>query len=130
MTLPKMRVLIVDDNATDRMIVRQSLRKLGCKEIQEAEDGTIAEGKIRTAVEIGACFDLVILDWNMPRTTGAKLLEHLRTFSKTRNMKIIIMTATADRETVESAIQGGANDFLVKPVQIEALKEKIEKLES
>lgn len=129
MKLLKTRILIVDDNASDRVVVRAILKSLGCKEIQEAEDGSIADGKIRTAVEIGAPFDLVIMDWNMPRTTGAKLLDSIRYAVKTRNTKLIVMTATADRETVEDAIAGGADDFLVKPVTLDAMKEKLEKME-
>jgi two-component system chemotaxis response regulator CheY len=122
------KFLIVDDNPSDRLVVRAVLLKLGYKEVQEAEDGSIAEGKIENAVAIGAPFAIAIIDWQMPKINGFKLLKSIRRATKTKNTRVIAMTATANHNTVKEAIEGGADDFIVKPVTLELLKIKIENL--
>ena len=124
----KTRVLIVDDSPVDRKVVKAKLAKLGLKDVQEAENGTIAENKLRTGAEIGQPFDLVIADWHMPGGSGLNLLRHLRADAKTKKTRVIMMTATAERETVQEAIASGVDAFIVKPVEIEILIEKLASL--
>lgn len=128
MPLLNLRVLVVDDNASDRAVARAMVFRLKPAFVHEAENGTVAEAKLQTGLEIGKPYNLMILDWNMPGTTnGLKLLQYVRAHSQLRNIKIIVMTGTAAREVVEAAIKNGADDFVVKPLQSKLLAEKIER---
>ncbi|CAN5578914.1 chemotaxis response regulator CheY [soil metagenome] len=125
---PKTHVLVVDDNQSDRLIVRRLLEKLGFIDVQLAEDGSIAESKIENAEKINRPFQLIIIDWNMPGMNGIKLLQNIRKMKLTKTAKIIMMTATAEVDVVETAVASGVNDFIVKPVIGSILKEKLTKL--
>lgn len=125
----ELKVLVVDDNASDRLIVGAILRKLKARVVQEAEHGSIAEAKIHNALEMNEPFDLLILDWNMPNANGLQLLHFLRkNIRERRRPKVIIMTASAEQDVVETAVAHGADDFIVKPVEEAVLAQKIDKL--
>lgn len=128
MSLRNLKVLIVDDNISDRLIVKSILLKLRVASVQEAEDGAIAESKLLTADDISQRYDVVILDWNMPRANGHKLLKIIKSNWHLKNTKVIVMTATANQDVVEDAIHAGASDFIVKPVELALLQGKLEKL--
>lgn len=125
---PSLRILIVDDNASDRLIVRRLLERMGLADVQIAEDGSIADSKIMNAEQTGRPFQLVFLDWNMPGANGLKLLQLIRQTKNTKSAKVIIMTGDSDIEVVESAVVNGANDFIVKPVTGPTLLEKVTKI--
>ncbi len=125
---PNLRALVVDDNQTDRLVVRKMLEKLGLTDIQIAEDGTIAESKLASAEKMGRHFQLVIVDWNMPGANGLKVLQTVRQSKASKLTKVIIMTGTAESEVVEAAVVAGVNDFIVKPVALAVLTEKLNKL--
>jgi two-component system, chemotaxis family, chemotaxis protein CheY len=127
-TPPKMRILIVDDNQSDRMVVRAMVFKFRPTFVHEAENGAVAESKLKTAIEISQPYHLVVLDWNMPNTNGLKLLQLVRAKAQFKSLKIIVMTGSAAREIVEAAIKNGADDFIVKPIDEDLLHQKIEKL--
>lgn len=127
-TLPNLRILVVDDNETDRTIVYSMLQNLNVAMVHTAENGAIADGKLKTAVDISKPYHFVILDWNMPRTSGSKLLQVIRSNNHLKSTKVVIMTATSKRDVVEEAIQFGADDFIVKPVEMALLQQKLEKL--
>lgn len=128
MSQRKLRFLIVDDNASDRLVVRSMVSKLWPLLVHEAENGTVAEGKLKTALDIDQPYDVVIVDWNMPGSNGLKLLQTMRTKANFKSTVVIVMTATAAREVVEAAIKNGADDFIVKPIDGALLRQKIEKL--
>ncbi|MES2855821.1 MAG: response regulator [Bdellovibrionota bacterium] len=128
MSLHKLTVLIVDDNSSDRVIAKAMLVKLGIQNVQEAEDGKIAENKILTAVEIGKPFDVILVDWKMPRGDGIALLKIIRSHHKTKATKVILMTGMAEQNVVIEAKQSGVDDFLVKPLEFEQVELKIKKL--
>ncbi len=125
---PNTRALVVDDNQTDRLVVRKMLEKLGLLDVQIAEDGSIAESKLVNAEKIGRPFQLLILDWNMPGVNGLKVLQFVRQSKLTKTAKVMIMTSEAEASVVEAAVVSGTNDFLVKPVTLPVLKEKLTKL--
>lgn len=128
MSRPKLRILIVDDNQTDRVLVRAMVAKLRPGLVHEAENGAVAEAKIKTAAQINQSYDIVILDWNMPGTNGLKLLQVVRSQPTLKTIPVIVMTATAEREIVHAAIKNGADDFIVKPIDEQLLRQKIQTL--
>lgn len=119
----KMKILVVDDFATMRRIIKNILRQGGYKNIVEADDGTTALPKLRTDT-----IDLVIADWNMPRMTGLDLLKAMRSDKALKDIPFLMVTAEARKDNIIEAIQCGASSYLVKPFTVEMLSEKIDQI--
>jgi two-component system chemotaxis response regulator CheY len=117
------QVLVVDDFATMRNIVKTSLKNIGFKNIIEAEDGDIALGILRKQQ-----IDLVLADWNMPNMKGLDLLKEIRKDVNLKNLPFIMVTAEGQKENVVEAVQAGVNSYIIKPFTPEILKDKIEKV--
>jgi two-component system chemotaxis response regulator CheY len=118
-----MKVLAVDDFPTMRRIVKTLLRQLGYNNVSEAEDGQAALTKLKQEK-----FDLVLLDWNMPRMTGLELLKAIRADDNLRNTPVVMITAEGRKEDVLEAVKAGVNNFIVKPFTAETLEEKLNKV--
>ena len=116
-----MEVLVVDDYATMRRIIKNLLNQLGFKNVNEAEDGAAALGKLR-AKPAG----LVISDWNMEPMTGLQLLKEVRADGKLSSVPFIMVTAESKTENVVAAKQAGVNNYIVKPFNAETLKQKMQ----
>lgn len=125
MALPdrEIKILVVDDMATMRRIIKGLLEQLGFKNIDEAEDGKVALQKLKSQK-----YDFVITDWNMPNMTGLELVQEIRNDPELKSLPVLMVTAEAKKENVLLAIKAGVNNYIVKPFTAEVLKEKIEKI--
>ncbi|HHG75036.1 MAG TPA: response regulator [Persephonella sp.] len=125
MALPDrdIKILVVDDMATMRRIIKGLLEQLGFKNIDEAEDGKVALQKLKTGK-----YDFVVTDWNMPNMTGLELVQEIRKDPELKHLPVLMVTAEAKKENVLLAIKAGVNNYIVKPFTAEVLKEKIEKI--
>jgi two-component system chemotaxis response regulator CheY len=117
------KILIVDDFATMRRILKNILKQLGFKNLVEADDGT-------TAWEVleGQTIDLVISDWNMPKMTGLELLKKVRGSESYKRIPFLMVTAEAQKQNVIEAVQAGVSNYVVKPFTAEAISDKLEKI--
>jgi len=115
------KVLVADDFATMRKIVRNVLKQIGFEDIVEAEDGTTALQILKNE-KIG----LVVTDWNMPNMSGLELLQHIRKNPATAKVPVLMVTAEGLKENVLEAVKAGVNNYVVKPFTAEVLQEKIE----
>jgi len=113
-------ILVVDDFATMRRIVKGVLKKLGFKNIIEAENGKTALSKLKKE-DVG----LVISDWNMPEMTGLELLKAVKAEEKFKNLPFIMLTAEGQKDCVIEAVKAGVTNFIVKPFTPDTLKEKL-----
>ena len=118
-----MKVLVVDDFATMRRIVKNVLKQIGFTEIVEADDGSTALEVLRQTK-----IDLIVSDWNMPKVTGLDLLKAVRSDESLKAMPFLMVTAEAQKDNVVQAVQAGVSNYVVKPFTAEALKEKLEKV--
>lgn len=116
-----LKVLIVDDQHSMRLLIRGGLQQLGFKDFEEAADG---EDGLRKLVAAPA--HLVISDFNMPKLDGLGLLRAIRTHPPTAKTAYIMLTGQADKDLVQRAVQFGVNNYLVKPFTVATLKQKIE----
>jgi len=116
-----MKVLVVDDFATMRKIVRNILKQIGFEDITEAEDGNAALRVLK-----GDKIGLVVTDWNMPNMSGLELLHEIRRDAQTKNIPVLMVTAEGLKENVMEAVKAGVNNYVVKPFTAEVLQEKIE----
>lgn len=115
-----MKILVVDDYATMRRIVRNLLSQIGHLDVEEAGDGIVALQKLRETQ-----FGLVISDWNMEPMTGLQLLKEVRADNKLSGTPFIMVTAESKTENVVAAKEAGVNNYIVKPFNADTLKQKI-----
>ncbi len=115
-----MKILVVDDYATMRRIVRNLLSQIGFTDVEEANDGVTALQKLREK-----SFGLVISDWNMEPMTGLQLLKEIRADVKLNATPFIMVTAESKTDNVIAAKQAGVNNYIVKPFNADTLKQKI-----
>jgi CheY-like chemotaxis protein len=107
-----MRILAADDDLVSRLAMEDVLRQCGGPELVLAEDGAAAWRQLAGE----ACFDLVCLDVRMPPPDGLELVARLRAAPALRRVPAMLITATADRDTVLCATRSDLQGFIVKPV--------------
>jgi len=117
------KILIVDDFATMRRILKNILKQLDFKNLVEADDGTSAWEILE-----GQDVDLIISDWNMPKMTGLELLKKVRSSDKYKTTPFLMVTAEAQKQNVIEAVQAGVSNYVVKPFTAEAISDKLEKI--
>jgi two-component system chemotaxis response regulator CheY len=116
-----MPVLVVDDYKTMVRIIRNLLKQLGFKEIDEALDGARAIEMLHKKK-----YGLVISDWNMEPMTGYDLLRKVRTDEHLSRTPFIMVTAESKTDNVIAAKKAGVNNYIVKPFNASTLKSKID----
>jgi two-component system chemotaxis response regulator CheY len=114
-----MRALIVDDSRFVRGFLRGLLEGKGI-ECEEAADGQAGMDHMNT----GLTFDLILLDWNMPVMNGLEMLKQVRA-SGYDSTKVMMVTTEAENDFIVRALDAGADEYLMKPFDDEALTEKL-----
>ncbi|MCR4781985.1 MAG: response regulator [Lachnospiraceae bacterium] len=114
-------VMVVDDAAFMRMMIKDILSKNGYNIVGEAENGKKA---VDTYAECKP--DLVLMDITMPEMDGIQALKAIR--ENDPNASIIMCSAMGQQAMVIEAIQSGAKDFIVKPFQAERVLEAVKKV--
>ena len=117
-----MKFLVVDDSATMRRILVNSLQRIGYAECIEAEDG------LQALEKFDASIGFVITDWNMPKMSGLDLARTLRNHQAGRAVPILMVTTRSVREDIVAAVEAGVNSYIVKPFTPQVLKEKIDQV--
>ncbi len=113
-------ILIVDDAAFMRMMVKDILVKNGFQVLGEAENGAKAIEKYK---ELSP--DLVIMDITMPEVDGIQAVKEIKKINP--NAKIVMCSAMGQQAMVIESIQSGAKDFIVKPFQADRVLEAVKK---
>ncbi|MGZ4866123.1 MAG: response regulator [Candidatus Angelobacter sp.] len=116
------RILIADDKATSRELLRTVLERQGYA-IIEATDGEDALQKARAEAP-----DLILLDLQMPRRTGYEVLSELRRDPRHAALPVIAITASAMQGDRERALAAGFTSYLTKPVALAQLRAQIQSL--
>lgn len=114
-------ILICDDAAFMRMMIRDILTKNGYNVVGEAENGARAVEKYS---EVSP--DLVLMDITMPEMDGIQALKAIR--AKDPNAKVIMCSAMGQQAMVIESIQSGAKDFIVKPFQADRVIDAVKKV--
>ena len=116
------KALVVDDSKAIRIIVGRTLKELGY-EVCEAGNGKEA---LRVMETEKASVNLVLADWNMPEMNGLELLKQLRQDPELASLKIIMVTTETELDHMVSALEAGANEYVMKPFTRDILREKLE----
>ena len=119
----EMRILVVDDFATMRRIIRNLLGSLGYHSISEAENGLAALPMLHNRQ-----FDFVITDVLMPQMSGIELLRAIRTDRKLCHIPVLMITSDAYREKIIEAAEAGVNGYIVKPFTAAMLESKMKRI--
>ena len=115
------RVLIVDDAAFMRMMIKDILQKNGFDVVGEASNGVEAVNLYKKERP-----DVVTMDITMPDMDGIEAVKEIRVYDS--NAKIIMCSAMGQQSMVMDAIKSGAKDFIVKPFQADRVLEAIRKV--
>ena len=118
-----LRVLVVDDQETMRWIVQGHLKTLSITRVFQADSAKTALGMLKDQK-----YDLILSDFNMDNGSGLDLLKAVRANPLTKKLPFIMITGNADAETVQSVLQAGVNNSIVKPISVATLKQRIEKV--
>ena len=119
--IENMSILVVDDIKSMRMTIRKMLRNLRIgRELRVAENGRKALEELRSKPT-----DLVIVDWNMPVMNGTQMLEELRKDKNLRDIPVIMVTAENERDIVSEVAEVEIGAYLLKPLTLAALDDKI-----
>jgi two-component system chemotaxis response regulator CheY len=116
-----LKVLVVDDMGAMRKVVTEFVKDMGFTDIIDASDGKDAIKKLENDH-----FELIISDLNMPETNGLDLLEWVRGSDHYANTPFIMLTAESEKHLVVAALKGGADNYIIKPVDKDVLQSKIE----
>mgnify|MGYP001774029555 FL=1 len=115
-----MRILIAEDDRLSRVFLKKFLSSYGTCDV--AVDGMEALDAFMEAVKQKEPYDLLCLDIMMPRVDGLKVLKAIRVLEKQHNLKhtcIMMMTALADVEYVDQALELGCDAYAAKPIDTE-----------
>jgi len=118
------KILVVDDSIIMRNIVKNTFAAMKKPfDCLEAENGKQAL-RLLEANNVS----IVFLDWNMPGMDGIDFLKVVRAMPKYKDLPIIMVTSERGKFSVIEALQSGATDYMVKPVQEKVFKEKVQEL--
>lgn len=113
-----MKALVVDDSSTMRKIVTGALKQVGVTEVGEA-----ANGEEAVAAVAKEDFDVVLMDWNMPKMLGIDAVKAIRASGK--KVPIIMVTTEAEKSRLIEALKAGANNYIIKPFTPDVIGAKV-----
>ena len=116
-----MRAMIVDDSRAQRMLLKRAVSPLGF-EVLEAENGEDALAKLDPDNPV----DVMLVDWNMPVMDGLTLVRRVRATRTFADVFVMMVTSESDPKKMARALMVGADDYLVKPVDGEMIRSKLE----
>jgi two-component system, chemotaxis family, chemotaxis protein CheY len=116
-----MNALIVDDSRTTRMVLKRILRDVGFTELHEAADGQEALEKL-AAIDAP---QLALVDWNMPVMNGLELVKAVRSRPEYEGLRLMMVTTESEMEQILTALDAGANEYLMKPFNADDLRDKL-----
>lgn len=118
-----MRILLVEDFATMRRIIRNLLNDQGYTNISEADNGMAALPMLHNHR-----FDLLITDLFMPEMSGMELLRAVRADPQLESLPVLMLTSDANRDKIIEAAQAGVSAYIVKPFTAAMLESKIQQI--
>jgi len=116
------KALVVDDSKTIRIIIRRILIEIGY-EVCEAANGIEA---LKVIEAEKAELKFVLADWNMPEMNGLELVKCLRQNHEFDSLKVLMVTTETEMDQMASALEAGANEYVMKPFTKDILTEKLE----
>lgn len=117
-----MRVLLVDDSKTARMMLTRIFKELGAWDIYEAENGQEALDLLTKLNNL----DLACIDWNMPIMNGLDFLKAAKKHPNFSDTWMMMVTTETEMDNIKKAMVSGANEYVMKPFTKEVILNKLE----
>ncbi|MBI5833365.1 MAG: diguanylate cyclase [Armatimonadetes bacterium] len=114
-----MRILVAEDDNISRILLTRCLEQLG-HQCRVATDGAEAWLLLQDSE-----FDVLVTDWMMPELDGIELVRRLRSLEQTHYTYVVLLTALSKKEDYVAGMESGADDYLTKPLDRDALKAKL-----
>jgi two-component system, chemotaxis family, chemotaxis protein CheY len=118
-----MKALVVDDSKAMRTILRGILKQAGF-EVAEASNGRVALEQLRSLAGV----DVVLVDWHMPEMDGPAFVQAVRSDAALKGTKVLMCSSESEVSGIASALEGGADEYIIKPFTRDALVQKLELL--
>lgn len=126
-----MKCLIVDDELVSRMKMQKIMT--GVSDCQAVDNGQAAIAAFETAWQSWAPIDLILLDISMPDLSGADVLRRIRkkekNIPKNKRVKIVMVSANKDKDSIIECIQAGCDDYIMKPFDKLTVIRKVDALD-
>jgi two-component system chemotaxis response regulator CheY len=119
-----MRALVIDDSRAVRMFIGKMLREIGL-EVLEAGDGREGLERLRTNPDV----ELVLVDWNMPEMDGLEFIRAVRSRPENAAVRLVMVTTECDSARVVTALDAGADEYIMKPFTTDVLVAKLTMLD-
>jgi two-component system chemotaxis response regulator CheY len=120
MTPAEIAVLVVDDVKSVRISIKELLRASGFQKVTLASNGAEAKQLIESEP-----VNLILADWHMEPVDGFQLLDYIRSHPEKKSTVFMMITADGTREQVIKAIQSGVDDYLVKPLTMGQIQDRV-----
>jgi two-component system phosphate regulon response regulator PhoB len=112
-------ILVAEDDATMAKVLRELLRPLG-RSIHRAQDGDAVIPMARSLKP-----SLLILDLNMPKRNGLEVLRAVRRDPALRDLRVLVLTGQGQPETADRVRAAGGDEFMTKPIDLDAVRERV-----
>jgi two-component system chemotaxis response regulator CheY len=117
------RILVLDDSATMRRIVRNHLQTMGFESVEEVDNGHAALAKIEAGT-----VDLLVSDWAMPAMSGLAVLQTIRASAKHSKLPVLMITGIGLEDDIREAVNAGVSGYILKPFDPKTLAEKVSQI--
>ncbi len=122
-TISDKKLIVIEDDASTKMILKGTLRKYGFNDVEECSDGGEALKKIQENE-----YDLILCDWQIPSMNGLALLKKIKAQETTKNIPFIMITGESEKESIITAMKAGVNGYIVKPFAPISIKQKLDQV--
>lgn len=117
-----MRILVVDDDEYCSKLLAANLEQLGFINVDTAADGQEA---INLMYDTPLPFHLILSDWNMPIKSGLEVHSAMLASDRYQASQFVMTTSITQASQIREAIDHGVNDYLAKPIEVDALQKKL-----
>ncbi|MDO3382477.1 response regulator [Gilvimarinus algae] len=118
------RILVVDDDEYCAKLLVAQLEELGFDNVDMAKDGQEA---INLMYDTPLPYDMILSDWNMPIKNGLEVHSAMLAAERYDNSQFVMTTSITQASQIREAIDHGVNDYLAKPIDVEALQKKLQR---
>lgn len=125
-----MSLLVIEDSDEDFYTLKRALGVRFPWQVTRCADGASARARLveRSAPDVGPFPQLILLDLNLPGIDGWGVLRELKRCPETQHIPVVIWSTSNNPESIERAYRAGASSYLVKPLELDEMRRKIEGL--
>lgn len=126
-----LRIVVIDDNEDDVLLLREALEELaGVELVAAAADGEAGLDCLDQCLRREGLPDLVLLDLNLPGRNGIEILQALKADARLRGVPVVLLSTSNLESDVNRALAQGAESYLPKPARFDVLQDELQRLVS